>query len=69
MKLIKDAYGTLISKTRLKDSSYKERIWNTHVEDSSQRLISKTPFINIIKDAYGTLVWKTHLEEWSGILL
>ena len=33
------------------------------MEDSSGRLVSKTPFINIIKDAYGTLMWKTHLEH------
>ena len=69
VKLIKDAYGTLVWKTHLKDLSYKERIWKTHVEDSSRRLISKTPFIKIIKDAYGTLVWKTQVEDSSQRLL
>ena len=48
---IKDTYGTLV--------------WKTRVEDSSGRLLSKTPFINIIKDAYGTLMWKTPLEDSS----
>ena len=41
-------------------------MWKTRVEDSSGRLLSKTPFINIIKDAYGTLVWKTRVEDSSG---
>ena len=65
MKLIKDAYGTLVSKTHPEDLSYKECIWKTCVEGSSRRLISKTPFIKIIKDAYGTLVWKTRVEDSS----
>ena len=67
---IKDAYGTLVWKTRLVDSSYKggiwnTRVWKTRVEDLSGRLLSKTPFINIIKDAYGTLMSKTPLEDSS----
>ena len=55
INIIKDAYGTLV--------------WKTRLEDSTGRFVSKTPFIKIIKDAYGRLVWKTHLEEWYRILL
>ena len=62
---IKDAYGTLVWKTRLIKEAYGTLVWKTQVEDSSGRLLSKTPFINIIKDSYGTLMWKTPLEDSS----
>ena len=57
--------GRLISYTRLIKEAYGTLVWKTRVEDSSGRLLSKTPFINIIKDTYGTLVWKTPLEDSS----
>ena len=62
---IKDAYGTLVWKTHLVDSSYKGGIWNTRVEDSSRRLVWKTSledsFINIIKDIWN--IWKTLIRK------
>ena len=57
--------GRLLSKTRLIKDAYGTPMWKTRVEDSSGRLVSKTHFINIIKDTYGTLVWKTRLKDLS----
>ena len=61
--------GRHVSYTRLIKEAYGTPMWKTRVEDSSGRFVSKTPFIKIIKDTYARLVWKTRLEEWYGILL
>ena len=60
---IKEAYGTLMWKTRLVDSSYKGAIWNTHVEHSSRRLVWKTYLEDSFYKHYKGRIWKTPLED------
>ena len=69
VKLIKDTYGTLMAKTRVKDLSYKERIWKTHVEDSCGRLISKTCLEDSFYKDYKGCIWNTRMEDSSGRLV
>ena len=66
---IKDAYGTLVWKTHLIDSSYKGGIWNTCVEDPSRRLIWKTSLEDSFYKHYKRRIWNTRVEDSTGRLV